>query len=698
MIEVKLPDGTMVEFPDGTSQEVMRNALRRRFGGSQTQADLTSQPAPVPRARVVLSAGPEPGFLDHVRDGANAIGLPGDRIRRDLRSVGAFAGSAVNQALLGFGDEVEALGETVTGKGSFSENLERREKIRDQEEVRHPTASLAGGVIGALASGGALTKAGVTTIKNANTFPKLVAAGLFDGAILGGISGAGNASGDLKDRKEGAKSGALTGASVGAVVPVALAGGGIAGRAVRNRFSSNVGTPQSQAEGRVRSAFDQAGVTADDALAKLDDLGEEGAIIDVLGEPGRALARSAANTNPVARETLENFSTERLAGQPYRLTDSLLRASGLDEPRTIYELQKAARNKAQPQIYRAYEEARSLGYDIDPKFFDDLTPSEIFRDASRTGKKLAREQAILDAAKRGVPVDKHVVENGPSNLAIFDKTQRALDDIGQAGLSKRPTGDQEIAGDFAKVVRDRIDEFLPEYGGARALAQNLRRQEEAIKLGALGASNKVPSDFKRMVQALPPEYRRDVAQGYASAKIDQINDLRGTSELPKLVDDLFGPRRQRQSLGSSLGDGASYVRSQIANERAFSQADRSLRENGITARQLSELGRTGAASAAGGFGGFAYGGDAGSAGIGAVAMALARRGGGAAIRHFITQNEKRVAPIVADILRGRQVPQSITKNATSSVNAARKSALSRALVRALSIQSGGQAGALATGP
>lgn len=38
MIEVELPDGTIAEFPDGTSQDVIKGALRKRFAQPQTAA------------------------------------------------------------------------------------------------------------------------------------------------------------------------------------------------------------------------------------------------------------------------------------------------------------------------------------------------------------------------------------------------------------------------------------------------------------------------------------------------------------------------------------------------------------------------------------------------------------------------------------------------------------------------------------
>lgn len=47
MIEVEAPDGTVVEFPDGTSRDVMRQAMARKFGGG---APAPRAAAPAPKA------------------------------------------------------------------------------------------------------------------------------------------------------------------------------------------------------------------------------------------------------------------------------------------------------------------------------------------------------------------------------------------------------------------------------------------------------------------------------------------------------------------------------------------------------------------------------------------------------------------------------------------------------------------------
>ncbi len=44
MIEVELPDGTIAEFPEGTSPDVMRSALQKRFANQSFSNDGTVGP------------------------------------------------------------------------------------------------------------------------------------------------------------------------------------------------------------------------------------------------------------------------------------------------------------------------------------------------------------------------------------------------------------------------------------------------------------------------------------------------------------------------------------------------------------------------------------------------------------------------------------------------------------------------------
>lgn len=84
MIEVELPDGTIVEFPEGTPPEVMKGALQKKFGAPQQAAP--SQP------QVGVGEDMAKGFGAGVAQGA--IGLPGTfgdvaQINSNLLSRGA---------------------------------------------------------------------------------------------------------------------------------------------------------------------------------------------------------------------------------------------------------------------------------------------------------------------------------------------------------------------------------------------------------------------------------------------------------------------------------------------------------------------------------------------------------------------------------------------------------------------------------
>jgi hypothetical protein len=574
-------------------------------------------------------------------------------------------------------------------RNRFNEGYqERRDVAREALDVarkKHPVAAYGGEVAGGIATGVGAARAGVTAMRGAQTLPRMIKGGAIDGLGYGALAGAGHAEGGLSDRAEGAIYGARTGAAMGAGASVLLSGGSALGRLVKDKVAANIGSPAKQAKARLAQTMRQAGMTPDEIAAKLADLGPEGMLVDTLGGPGAALARSASNMNPAARETLENASTSRMAGQPDRLTDALLDASGLDRPKTLQELQEAARASARPAISEAYNSARSLGHDIDLKAFNDLMQSDIAAKAYSEGQRLAKDRMIAEASRAGTVGD-DVLKNGPSNFDILDETKKSLDARAAPALGQPQTNEQAIAGQFSKTIRNRIDEYMPEYGGARDLARQLHQQQDAMILGAEGAKPRVAADFTRRAQTVDPAHQADLAQGYAAAKIDQINNRRTT---PGVVDAIFGPRRQQEALSSALGSNATGVRKQIAAERTFGHTDRALRGNSTTARQLAEMGAT---SGVGAGLGFAAGGDLQSTGLGVLAGLLARRGGAATVRALTAKKEAQVAPMIAEILAGREIPQEMMQQIK------RNPALQQLLVRALAQQAGGATGQAVTAP
>ena len=100
----------------------------------------------------------------------------------------------------------------------------------------------------------------------------------------------------------------------------------------------------------------------------------------------------------------------------------------------------------------------------------------------------------------------------------------------------------------------------------------------------------------------------------------------------------------------------------------------------------------GATSGVGAGLGFAAGGDLQSTGLGVLAGLLARRGGAATVRALTAKKEAQVAPMIAEILASREIPQEMMQQIK------RNPALQQLLVRALAQQAGGATGQAVTAP
>ncbi len=233
--------------------------------------------------------------------------------------------------------------------------------------------------------------------------------------------------------------------------------------------------------------------------------------------------------------------------------------------------------------------------------------------------------------------------------------------MARPALGQGQNNQQSIAGMLSKQVRQRIDDLMPEYGGARQLAASAHNRVNAVNLGAEGAKPRVSADYVRRAQNAAVAHPDEVAQGYASGKIDALQNRRDT---PGAVDTLFGPRRQQDAMQAALGpEGAAAVQKQIANERTFGETHRALTSNSTTARQLIEQGIVGSAGAGTGF---AVTGDMTGAGGGVAAALLARRGGAAALRGMTAGREAKVAPVIAEMLTRAGVPAQVQKAVTKS--------------------------------
>lgn len=547
-----------------------------------------------------------------------------------------------------------------------------RDKIANFAK-ENPNSALAAELVGSFIPGIGMAGLGEKLIKGGSRLKRTLGAGL-EGSIFGTAAAFNAGEGGYENRTVDGVTGGTLGLFAGAGGSVLFNAGGKGWDRLRRSLAARVGTAEGRAEAQMARAMADAGMTPEQITARLQELGPEAVYMDALGEPGLGLARSAANNSGVARDKLKEMSATRMAGQPDRLTDTLLDASGLDEPRTLDELVNASRDVARPGITAAYKEASAAGNDIDLNLFSDITQTRIGKEAFEEGMAAAKDRM------RG---------NGePSPLDVLDEAKKYLDSYAQPSPGMRQTPKQQFAGELASDIRTRTDQLLDEYEGARGLAQSQFKREEAFGLGADAAKPRVAADLARRVAADEGANADAIAQGYASGKIDQLQNRRTTAGT---VDALFGPRRQQAALETALGPKAGPVKNQIEAERIFGRADRAISGNSTTAQQLVENGLVGG----GGVGAGLYlGGDAESAGLGLLASLLLKRGGGAALKAYGAKKNKTAAEIVADLLMSPDMenPEVRAAVAKALVEGAQKDRLGiTAAGRTTAIQGGGNA-------
>lgn len=220
-IEIELPDGSIAEFPDGTSNDAIKGALQKRFGG-------TNQP---------------PGVPEYSPPGVQGYDPKTGEVSRQYGMAGSAAMGAADATTLGWGDELASyLGSAISGVPRDQVLSEMRGDAQTAQE-QNPGSYLAGQIGGGLAQGVATGGAGFgTSAANAGAGLGKVALGsAVDGMLYGGAYGSGSADADLRGRLAGMISGGGTGFLVGGAIPLALAG---ANKAVKKAISPFTTSPE----------------------------------------------------------------------------------------------------------------------------------------------------------------------------------------------------------------------------------------------------------------------------------------------------------------------------------------------------------------------------------------------------------------------------------------------------------------------
>lgn len=580
---------------------------------SQLNADSGPKPVTDTATLAALNA-PDKGVANAVGQGVaqGATGNFYDELRGLIEANGASPHDPASLSGLVKGAYKYWTGDPEAEK-KYDEAVKREREESKTVEKQHPVATTVGELGGALALP---VGAGAT----AATLPARMARGAATGAGVGALYGAGQGETPL-ERATGAGTGAVLGGATGGLAPPLVEGALQGARALAKpainayRGATN---PEGEAGRRVLTALDRDFQTQgpqftpqDTAVAK--QAGSPTAIIDAGGETTRALARSAANTSPEAREALTGLTQDRFGTQNQRASDFVNQLTGAtgDNAGSIEALKDAAQKANRPAYRQAYKEGDQELFSPE---MERLMGSPAVVDAMRRATVSGKDRAVTQgfgAFNPGVTVENGMVTFKPKpngvptypNLQFWDATKRELDDAAKSAARSGNTEQAGVTGNLAKSLRNELDNLVPSYSAARSGAAQAFGAQDALEAGANFVNSRMNNaEARRAVQKMSGPEKQLFQHGYSSALINKINE---TGDRRTILNQIAQSPADRERLEIALGSQkARQLEAFMRVEGLMDRARTSVTGNSTTARQLTELGLAGGATGIAGHGDF----------------------------------------------------------------------------------------------
>ena len=618
-------EGQKHDFPDNFSQDDIAKAL------GQYKPTTTGEAV----GRGIMQ-GASFGFRDEGQGliEAGGGGGPENKYSRDaLTNLGYLARGAYRK--LAGDPEAEARYKAAT---------ERERASTKQIEQEHPGAYIGGQVGGALATLPVGFAARAPTMLG---WGGRLAAGAKTGALTGALTGFGEGEG-LEGSLKGAAIGAPVGGAIGGLAtPVVegLARG--AGAAISYPVSVARGlfTPGDASERAIGRALQQASHSDPTGINRITtgqfvggQAPADAVIGDVLGEPGRKLARSAANISPEARETMNQALNARGEAQGARAISWLDNQFAFPNAHAQQQALDATRRTATSQAYQAAERQGAGG--LWTPELERLASSQGVSDAMRTAIKTSQDEAV----RRGMggfnpkisfsPSGVIQFNRGPTgvptypDLRYWDQVRRELSDAAR----KAPRGSEEDMrlGGLATALNAELDRLVPAYRTARRTAAGFFDARDALEAGQNFATQRFANNEARAALAgMNTTERALFRDGFISRTKDVLNATKDNRDITKIIG---ADAEARDKLAIALGpQRAREFQAVLHAETIMQKLKEAVQGNSSTVMQLLGAGAAGAAG--GGYLGF----DPTTSGIsGALAGGL-KKGADANMARHITR-------------------------------------------------------------
>ncbi|WP_259669099.1 hypothetical protein [Rhizobium lentis] len=599
MIEVDLPDGSVAEFPDGTSPDVIKSALQKKFGGTPRQ-DMAPQSAEAQSLAADLSSMTQnpAQAIDNQRYERNReqyANLPG--WKKPIIAATDVGNIIGDDLTFGFGDKLAAAARAPFTDKTYEEELAANRAGTQASRDRAGGAAYGADVAAALMMP-RIGKAATATTAAKGVLPK---AGRFVGGVVkGGAQGAGygavNALGHDQDIGEGATAGAAFGAAV-PVIGGVLKGAGVVLKpfadAVRARTN-----PTGYASQKISERLANSGLSVEQAGKRAADQGLT--LADVGGQSTRDLLRTTTNIPGKARDRVATQLAIRQLGQGDRLKSAVKDVfADPDGFITANEKLGAAWSKVGNEVYEPALSRKVVWTDRLKQFVDE----PIFRRGLAQGVKIQRLESLAEG-KPFNPVDYAItgfnaagdpIISGVPNMRTLNVAKKGIDAI--IGEMKNPlTGKLTEEGRATNMVQkaflNEIDRWNPEYQKARGVWGGFAKVKEALEFGQKEALNLSPEAVTKSFKEMSEAERQAARIGIAEALRKKID---GAGYTNNAILRIFSNRQNTGVLKAAFPDAKSFAdfRKTIFTEARKRATYDAVRGNSTTARQMADMFETG---------------------------------------------------------------------------------------------------------
>jgi hypothetical protein len=541
MIEVELPDGTIAEFPDGTSNDVIKGALQKRFGAPST-----------PQFSGGMAGSAALGAADTLSFGI------GDEVGAGLGAASEYLASFLN------GQDPR----------SYDEILAKMRDQEDRAQAANPGSFLAGQIGGAVAGGVGLAKGGASLAANAvsrgSSLGRVAAGSAADGAILSAAHGFGTGEG-TEDRFKNAGLSALTGTAAGFAGPFAVAGvqklGGMAAAPIAARLF-----PENYAQRALGEGVRRSGMTVDDVVDSLGRARADGqdmfTVADALGNSGQRMLSTVARNPSDVRQKVVDALTGRQTGQGDRISNYL--AEAFEAPDTAAQRAVSLKDLRSTTADANYQAART-----------GASPVNLNTAIGEIDALLGRDPILGETALSAGPLGPRLralrdqLAKGDEQLIDFDKVLNIKSDLYQQ-MQRNP----QVANDM-RGVYSQLDAALENSSGAYRTANDTFRQQskaiDAVDTGRAAASGRMrSSDTVPQFNAMTPDEQAAFRAGYVDPYIARAESM-SMSPTTNKARPLITPKTGEEFPAFAASGRGDQLGSRIAREqRMFETANTAL--------------------------------------------------------------------------------------------------------------------------